>query len=303
MNSRLRTLITAAVIYAVPLVVLYAAGLIIQKVFGSMPPVMGYVIIFWFFFALPAIHMILTRMADKKYAMEYSAEGFKAERNASGRDAESSAEENGRCQELIDGVYQGWTHKEVIDGQEYVKPAKRREISDSVQNIEDIIKIAPTNGETIAAFNELIYILRDNTKRQFDSNTKILVVIGIVFALTIIGALVQKEAMFFGMGLFFFGVPMALYVLSSFAPTYLIEKRQKSVTRGFSLAGILAGISIGILGSGFTVRTKYSDGSTSDDHSGHFIAWALGLFAMGAVAATMFIWAIINYLRNYVFYK
>lgn len=55
-----------------------------------------------------------------------------------------------------------------------------------------------------------------------------------------------------------------------------------------------------------TVRTvyKFSDGHKEyeDDHSQHWIAWALGLVLLVFIAMLMAFWSFINYIRNYVLY-
>lgn len=47
---------------------------------------------------------------------------------------------------------------------------------------------------------------------------------------------------------------------------------------------------------------RYKTKTYEDDHSQHWIAWILGLIVLITLAALMVFWAIINYLRNYIFY-
>ena len=85
---------------------------------------------------------------------------------------------------------------------------------------------------------------------------------------------------------------------------FLIEKRAKR-GGGNIHNGMIAGI-FGMIEGAQTIRTitTYSDGHKeySDDHSQHWIAWILGLCLLVAIAAFMALWALVNYLRNYVFY-
>jgi len=98
----------------------------------------------------------------------------------------------------------------------------------------------------------------------------------------------------------YFWVPVVVYYISSLTPQFLIDKRANR--GGGNVSTGLVAIALGILGSGVTVRTHYTDGSTEDDHSGHFIAWMLGIIALVAVALTIIFWAVLNYVRNYLLF-
>ena len=93
-------------------------------------------------------------------------------------------------------------------------------------------------------------------------------------------------------------------VIASRTPVFLIEKRAKrgggNIHNGF-IAGIFA-----MIAGAQTVRTitTYSDGhkEVDDDNSQHWIAWVLAIILFITIAVFMFVWAFINYIRNYVLY-
>ena len=247
-------------------------------------------------------HMIYILYKGARFKEDFSVEGFRLKRKEAGKNEESSDEENQKCWDLIAQVFQSYGHVEKGDeGIEYRKPRKMKEIKKSSDILEQVIEIAPTDQELVDKINEHKEVINSNEKRRFDGSWK-LIVLGLAIAI-IVSLITKKEIGFFLAFLkygAFFWVPVVIYYISSLTPQFLIEKRYKR--GGGNVSTGLVAFAFAVLGSGQTVRTRYTDGTYEDDHSGHFMALMLGVIALLIVALTIVVWAVLNYLRNYVLY-
>jgi hypothetical protein len=249
-------------------------------------------------------HMLYVLFRTKRFAdQEYSREYFLEYRKEKNMPEESSGEENEKCDDLLGEVFLTWTHiEEDEEGNELRKPKKMKEIIKSGAILDEVIRIAPTHASLIETLNEYKEVIASNEKRSFDGSKKL---IGLGVGVAILMSLISMDAMggfmkaFFSIGMYFI-VPSLIYIVSSYTPQFLIDKRAQR--GGGNVSTGLVAVAMGILGSGVTVRTHYTDGTHEDDNSGHMIAWVLGLIMMVIVAFTIIIWSFINYLRNYVLY-
>jgi len=249
-------------------------------------------------------HMIYTLFKVKQFSgQNYSIEFFKSFRQEKGMPDESTEDENEKCADLLDAAFLTWTHIETgEDGHELRKPNKMKEILKSGELLRQAVELAPTDPEIVTTLNQYKEVVTSNEARSFDGSKKL---VGLGLAVAILLSLISMDAMgsffaaFFTIGMWFV-VPSIVYVISSYTPQFLIDKR--SERGGGNVATGFVAIAMGVLGGGYTIRTHYTDGSTEDDNSGHFMAWALGFILMVIIAFTIFIWAFINYLRNYVLF-
>ena len=247
-------------------------------------------------------HMLYVLFKSKRFNQNYSIIGFKTIRQEAGKPEMSTDEENNQCIDLLNDAFFIWSDVEVDKGDEYRKPRRMKEILRSAILIQEVIDIAPTDSEIIDKLNEYKEVIRSNERRSFDGS-KALIILGLVFAI-IVGLISKSEQTGFILSTLkngaFFWVPVIVYYVSSLTPQFLIDKRANR--GGGNVSTGLVAIALGILGSGVTMRTKFSDGSYEDDHSGHYIAWILGIIALVAVAITIFFWSVLNYVRNYVLF-
>jgi len=251
-------------------------------------------------------HMIYvnwqTRMLKKPLTLEH----FVAKRTKKGLSETMTKEEIEQGFQLLDDAYNGLSVSENNEeGNEIRKPGKMKELLRAQKKVEEVGKLMPTDQELLDKYNDYRDFLYDYLRRSFFASWK-LIILCLIVAVGI--ALITKGdtggsflKSFFTYGAFFW-VPALVYYISSQVPQYMIDrKNERGGGKGWFSAALI-GMGIGILGSGQTVRTKWSDGSVTEDNSGHVIALIIGLFVLLAVALTIYIWAIINYLRNYVIY-
>jgi len=250
------------------------------------------------------VHMVYVLVKSRQFAkQDYNVDYFKAFRLEKGMSAESSEQENKKSVELLDEAFETWTNIEPDEeGNEFRKPKKMKEIVRSGAILRQIIDIAPTDEDVIKTLNEYKEVVCTNEARSFDGSWKLVglgVAVAVIFSLMMMSNYSGFFAAFFSIGLIFL-IPTLVYIVSSYTPQFLIEKRANRGGGNVS-TGIVA-MALGVLGGGYTIRTTFSDGSTEDDSSPHFIALLLGFLLMVIVAFTIGIWAFVNYLRNFVLY-
>ena len=244
-------------------------------------------------------HMGYTIYKAKTFAaQDYSLENFRAIRKEKGLPSESTRDENRKCTDLLEDVYESWSDEEGS----LRKPKYMREIVRTGRMLREIAEIAPTDVGIINKLNEYKEVVSTNEARSFDGSWK-LIWVGVGVAVVIALIMQSDYGNFFGalfsVGLIFL-IPTGAYYLSSYTPQFLINKRANRGGGNVS-SGIVA-MAFGIMGGGVTVRTHYTDGTSEDDHSSHFIMAALGILVLLIVAFTISIWSIVNYLRNYVLF-
>lgn len=242
-------------------------------------------------------HMLYLLFRGNRYKKVFTVDGMRAERIAQNKPEYMSEEEYDNVLGLLEEAFEQWSiveHDE--NGNEKRKPTKMKQIRKSVALINQAIALQPTEEDLIARLNDLTDVINSNEKRYFDGS-KALVwiggIVGILFCF-IMGPRIGIITI----------LATGIYFIASRTPVFLIEKRYKrgggNIHNSF-IAGIFA-----MIAGAQTVRTitKYADGhkEIEDDHSQHWIAWILGIMLLIAIASFMFVWAIINYIRNYVLY-
>lgn len=251
-------------------------------------------------------HMIYTLIKTKRFAeTDHDIDYFKSKRIEQGKTEESSEEENEECGELLDNIYQTWSYiVEDEDGYEYRRPNKMKEIINTEKLMEQVAEIAPTDPEIVNVFRKYKEVISSNKKRSFDGSKKIIYLglgIAILFSIAISSSVPDQGffSILITFGLLFI-IPVGVYYLASYTPQFLIEKRANR--GGGNVSSGLVAMALAVMGSGYTVRYRYDDGTTEDDNSAHGTALFFGIIIMLIIAFTIIIWAVLNYLRNYVLF-
>jgi hypothetical protein len=286
-------------------------------------------------------HILTTLSQEDKFKIDYSLESFREQRLAAGESENSSEEENEKCRELLQQMRECWTDTETTDGETYYKPNTMKEINTSKKLVLEVIGIAPTNPEIVDDLTYFSGALKTNTDRHFDGSTFLLgltstVVLGFLALIisqavatigygdivqgitTIIGGLILSAVIW--------GVPVGIYFLACRAPYFLAVRRKPPfITRVPFLKTVIPfviGVAFTVLGINLGENTKwynvYSDGRKERDYSMEFNnvlislflkAVIIGFFLMVVFFAILFLslsvilWALVNFLRNYVIYK
>ena len=251
------------------------------------------------------LHMVYVNWSTIRLKKKFTTEHFAAKRTKKGLSETMTDDEIDRGHQLFDEAFNELTVLETNEeGKEVRKPGRMKELFRAQKKINEVGKMMPTDEKLLEAYNDYRLFLYDYMRRSFFASWK-LIILCIVVA---IGAsyLLKSDSesfwkSFFTIGAFFW-IPSIVYYVSSQVPQYMIDrKNERGGGKGWFSTALVA-LGIGVLGSGHTVRTKWSDGSVTEDNSSHWVALVFGIFILVVVAATIYIWAILNYLRNYVFY-
>lgn len=242
-------------------------------------------------------HMVYVFFKGDRYKKQFTTTEMMSLRTEQGKPSSMSEDEYNQCVSLLESAFNTWSlDGQTEDGDEIRKPKKMKQIKSSAALIDQAISLQPTEQDIIDRINELTEVINSNEKRYFDGSKALVwlgVIVGILFGF-IMGPGIAALTL----------ISTGCYILASRTPAFLIDKRSKR-GGGNIHNGMIAGI-FGMIAGAQTIRTitTYSDGHKeySDDHSQHWIAWILGLCLLVIIAFFMALWAIINYLRNYVFY-
>lgn len=241
-------------------------------------------------------HMVYVLFKGARYKEKITVDGMKEERSVAGMPEDMTEQEVARAWSLMDEAFQTWTVVETTEDNEFRKPTKMKQITQSAMLIDQVIAMCPTDEGVVERLNELTDVINSGEERHFDGSAK-LIGLGVIVAILMywmagIGMTVSTLA------------STGLYYIASRTPQFLIDKR--ALRGGGNIHnGIMAGV-FAMLAGAQTVRTvyTYSDGHKEydDDHSQHWIALALGFVILVVLAMMMMFWALLNYVRNYVLY-
>lgn len=242
-------------------------------------------------------HMIYELWIKKSPFTHISVDDMKALRTADGAPAEMSEEESDKCRDLLSQMHDSWTLVPGRDDDTRIITSKKQ-MKQAASTIAQVKELMPTDPELVDAFNDFVDVLKDAGKRSFTGSKMMLVLLVLFAAVFIWQGGWQTSPIFIFNGI--------LYILASLTPNFMLYRKELKGRSNFgALNWLLVGVGSIITGAK-TVRTvtAWSDGSvsTDDDHSQHFIAWFIALIIALMLVIFMFIWATVNYLRNYVFY-
>ena len=242
-------------------------------------------------------HMVYIKFVrGQRYKIVYTPEDFKQIRTSKGLNESASEEEEREARLLLEQAFSGWPIVEETETETLCKPKRMRQINSAAAFINQAIAIAPTSNEVVDRINDLTDVVNSNEKRVFFGSKPLIVVAAIV-------GILLWYMLGYTIGLLsVFGI--AIYILASQAPVFLVDKRIEK-KRGSLSAGVFAGVAAMITGAK-TIRTTttWSDGSKTvdDDHSQHWFALIFGIVILFILGVYISAWALVNYLRNYVLY-
>ncbi|MCQ2324514.1 MAG: hypothetical protein MJZ53_06725 [Paludibacteraceae bacterium] len=242
-------------------------------------------------------HMVFELFIRKKpYSKDgYTVEDMKQARAESGKSAEMSQGECTTINNLLNEATSEWTEH---NGSYF--PTNIKQVRNLENAIAQAAEMMPTDAAIIERLNEMVTVLNDLTKRQFNGSVKLIV-------LTVVMAIFLTFMAGWTM-IPFFVFSLAVYYGASLTPTWMLVKKEISGNGGKAAGAsrFIAGI-FSFIGSAQTIRTvtKWSDGTVTkeDDHTQHFVAIIIGIVLFVFLALFISIWGIFNYFRNYVIYK
>lgn len=243
-------------------------------------------------------HMIYVLFIRKNPLTTISIDEMRAQRRESGLSEEMTEQEMQDCIRIHDENFCTWTPIP-NDPKERRIITNKKMLDNATEAMLKVIAIKPTDPELVDALNANIDVIQESSKRQF-TGSKVMLVLLALFLCFMFYAVGWKALPFF----IFSGV---LYYLASLTPNFMLYNRELKGKSGSGALGWVLGLLSGMILGAKTIRTTtyWSDGTktTEDDNSQHQMAWFISLFVTLLLVVFLFVWAAVNYLRNYVFYR
>jgi len=275
-------------------------------------------------------HMMTTLKQELRFKTDYTVEKFKEIRAAAGKPSESTEDENKQCNDLLEQMVDCWTDIENENGQDWHYPKNMKEITKARKLLVQVIDIAPTDKKVVDTFVHYAEILKSKTDREFDGSGLLLALAsGVALIIIIMGIAGLVSGGGFGIfiaavlaAVLFFLAPCGIYFLACRTPGFMLEFRKNKKPSRFKVVNTIVMILFGAgmaglkanLGENDKWFKVYADGRRERDWETEgqnlmialaikgFIACMI-LMILFMIATSVILWALVNYLRNYVIYK
>ena len=250
-------------------------------------------------------HMIYENFIRKSQRTDYTVEGFLQARQEAGQPEEMTDEELEQLANRLDQINDIWGEVPADEDDEEGDPVPYPMTKSGVKQAEIILAEAvatnPTNERIVEKINACGELINIATERCFNGS-KAIVITSIIVAVVV--SLLAGSASF----AIYIGCSLAVYWLASRTSRFvLVRKELSGVNTGKSfLSGIIGGLFAGVAAAKtYKVVTTYSDGSktTETDNSETWISLIFALIVIVVLVVCLWFFSLINYLRNYIFYR
>lgn len=259
------------------------------------------------FFVFMIVYSAVVIFKEKKYKKVSDAEleQFIAESKSS---PDISAT-NDLAYKYIEDSFNAWPEMQRQEDEIYRAPRKRKHIVATYQALEKARSLKPSEKYITDRMNELGEICNNLSKRRFYGN-KLLPAAGMLFPILFFvlyaaGGITTSAIMTLVVML----LPVIAYILTSFAPTYLVANRKHGSGGIFgAVIGAIIGAGAVEMATEYYTETTWSDGhKTVEYDAGSGLASLIIGFIVIVIALILAlvltgIAAIISFFRNFVFY-
>lgn len=254
------------------------------------------------FFAFAIVYITITLIRKPRFT-PLNVEEMRARRREKGK-PESSATDDSESLILTDKAFLTWKLIEKVGEDERRRPVNMSQIKDSHKCLEGAIDLMPTSQEAIERINELGEVINNLERRRFTGSMK-LIYCGLACCVLVYFT-GDGFAAFFK---HFWWLPatIVLYYFASLSPEFLNLKREQWF-KGFNIHNVLIGTVLGLFSSTpvtETWKTTYTDGSSKKSEEFNplfFIMLILTLFVVLVLGFFTFVFAGLNFVRNYIIY-
>lgn len=246
-------------------------------------------------------HMIYENFIRKAYRTDYSAEAFRLARKEAGQSEEMTEEELEVYANRLDQINDTWGEVPDEEGNPIPFPMKKGDIQKADEILKEVVAANPTDEVLVEKINGYGGLLNTALERNFNGS-KAIIITSIIVAVLMSWA--AEDANF----AIYIACSLAVYWLASRTATFvLIRKELKGVNTSSSfLTGLLGGLLGGVAAAKtYKTITTYSDGSqtTETDNSQTWISLIFAIIVIVVLVVFLWFFSLINYLRNYVFYR
>ncbi|MBR5133740.1 MAG: hypothetical protein IKV29_06525 [Alistipes sp.] len=244
-------------------------------------------------------HMIYDNFIRKPYNEERKAEDYVQARRDAGLVEESTDEEIAYINGRLDEVIAAWGSIPGDDGEPIPYPLKKSGVKLAREVMAEVEAAMPTDADTVERMNAFSGIMNNALERSFNGSKALIitsVIVGVVFAIIASPSFAVT-----------IGVGLAIYWLASRTSNFVLVRQElkgKGGKQSF-LTRVIGGLFAGIAAAKtYEIVTTYSDGSETreTDNSETWISLAFTLIVIVVLAVFIWVFSLVNYLRNYVLY-
>ena len=245
-------------------------------------------------------HMIYDNFIRKSYNEGRKVIDFVTKRRAANMPEYSTAEEITHINYRLDEVLAAWDTIPGEDGKSTLFPLKKSGVKLACEVMAEAEATMPTDEQTIERMNSIASVLNSALKRKFNGSQALIIssiIVGIVliFATKTVNYTIPIV------------VGLVIYWLASRTSNFVLIRKELKGGGGKQsfLTRVIGGLFAGVAASKtYKTVTTYSDGSQTTDYDNSETWITLTFTLVIIVLLSMFIWvfSIINYLRNYLFY-
>lgn len=245
------------------------------------------------------VHMIYVLVKERHTIVPIDVEEMRAQRRDQNLSETMTQEEMIECLCLIEEDKALWT--KIKQGGLDVDPVitKKKQMRHAESTIKQLQAKLPTDDNIVQTINEYVLDVAYYKKRVFDCIISIpivyliMCVLASVFIHVVVGPIMLAIS-----------IP---YVLSCFAPTYVVGKKALKGNRKYLLLGGVIATLVSMNLSAKTIRTTtyWSDGTKTyeDDHSQSLMALVFTFAVILSIPLYAVLYGVfVKYFRNYVFY-
>lgn len=254
------------------------------------------------FFAFAAVYIVITLIRKPRF-VPVTADEMARKRREKGL-PEASEGDNNEALRHTDRAFLTWKVISAKGEEERRSPTTMAQIKASHASLTAAIDKMPADPEAIERINELGEIINNLEKRRFTGSWK-LIMCGL--ACCLFAYFMSNGFMGFVKSWWWLPSTIVLYYFASYSPEFLNLKRDRWF-KGLNVHNVLIGTVVGLFASTSvteTWKTTYTDGSskTSEEFNpAFFILFFLTIVVVLVLGFFTFIFAGLNFIRNYVIY-
>jgi len=247
---------------------------------------------------------VLYKLIFQKYFSPTSLDKIILQRLKTNRSEFSDESENQLAWRYLEHVFESWTEVSQDNDDVYKSPRTHRSLKASVRKLKQVVELGPTDKDIIARINELGGVINSNAKRVFSGSKLLLAASVIVWFGMAFFMKDDADSFFIGLlELYWIWIGIALYILSSFSPAFLIDKRIEKVGN-YKMNSVFFALLVALVISDSTYYQIIHHDDDTSSLTSNVGCIGLVIFIIVALFAGYFIifFALLNYIRNFIFY-
>jgi hypothetical protein len=261
------------------------------------------------FLFVSVLFMIVVLITEKRYKPIKTAKNTSYSGDSKNAHVDSGVDDANRlASDCVEDAFETWEPVSEENGQIFRSPTKRKHFKTTYRALNKAKSYQPTDNEVIDRMNDLGGLLNKLSKRKFYGNW-FLAVLSLIFP--VVYFLLAKNHLDTKgtIGAVVMFLPTIAYVLSNFAPNYVVANRKHNSGGVFGkIIAFIMGAAASAVAVDYYTEKTWSDGSKTTEYdtgsnAAQLVIWAILIIAAILLSMVLvIIAATIAFFRNYVFY-